>query len=347
MGLFDFVKKQFVDIIQWMEEDDNVLVWRFPIVDAEIQQGAQLTVRETQVALFVHQGQAADLFGPGQHTIKTQNIPILTDLMHWDKMFESPFKSDVYFFSMRQRLNQTWGTSNPITIREKEFGAIRLRAFGIYAYKIAQPKVFFPQVSGTRGTYTVADLEGQLRNTIITTITDHFAESGIPFLDMAANQEELGKAVSEKVKPKFAELGLSLENFQVQNISLPEELQKKLDERISMGVVGDLGRYTQFQTAQSIPIAAAAEGGAAGAGVGLGAGIAMGQAMGQAMSQTLQGGAGAAAATAPCVKCTKPVPAGAKFCPACGVGQALHCPKCNATLDRPAKFCPECGAPQS
>ena len=347
MGLFDFVKKQFVDIIQWMEEDDNVLVWRFPIADAEIQQGAQLTVRETQVALFVHQGQAADLFGPGQHTIKTQNIPILTDLMHWDKMFESPFKSDVYFFSMRQRLNQTWGTSNPITIREKEFGAIRLRAFGIYAYKIAQPKVFFPQVSGTRGTYTVADLEGQLRNTIITTITDHFAESGIPFLDMAANQEELGKAVSEKVKPKFAELGLSLENFQVQNISLPEELQKKLDERISMGVVGDLGRYTQFQTAQSIPIAAAAEGGAAGAGVGLGAGIAMGQAMGQAMSQTLQGGAGAAAVTAPCVKCAKPVPAGAKFCPACGVGQALHCPKCNATLDRPAKFCPECGAPQS
>ncbi len=347
MGLFDFVKKQFVDIIQWTEEDDNVLVWRFPIADAEIQQGAQLTVRETQVALFVHQGQAADLFGPGQHTIRTQNIPILTDLQHWDKMFESPFKSDVYFFSTRLRLNQTWGTSNPITIREKEFGAIRLRAFGIYAYKIAQPKVFFPQVSGTRGTYTVADLEGQLRNTIITTITDHFAESGIPFLDMAANQEELGKAVGDKVKPKFAELGLSLENFQVQNVSLPEELQKRLDERIGMGVVGDLGRYTQFQTAQSIPIAAAAEGGAAGAGVGLGAGIAMGQAMGQAMSQTLQGGAGAVAAVVSCVKCAKPVPAGAKFCPACGVVQALQCSKCNVKLDRPAKFCPECGAPQS
>ncbi len=349
MGLFSFIKKQFIDILQWTEDDDQTLVWRFPTQDFEIQQGAQLIVRETQMALFVHQGQAADLFGPGQHTIKTQNIPILTDLMHWDKMFESPFKSDVYFFSTRLRMNQTWGTSNPITIRDKEFGAVRLRAFGIYTYKIADPKLFFTKVSGTRERYLMADAEGQLRNSIVATLTDHFAESGVPFLDMAANQVELGNAVAPKLAPGFAALGLSLEGFQVQNISLPEELQKRLDERIGMGVVGDLGRYTQFQTAQSIPVAAAAEGGAAGAGVGLGAGIAMGQAMGQAMSQAAQG-AGAAArpaapapATVACVKCAKPIAAGSKFCPECGASQVLACPRCNARLDRPSKFCPECG----
>ncbi|MBI1864159.1 MAG: SPFH domain-containing protein [Nitrospirae bacterium] len=351
MGILDFVKKQFIDIIQWTEEGDEVLAWRFPMRDFEIQQGAQLTVRETQMALFVHQGQVADLFGPGQHTIKTQNVPILTDLQHWDKMFESPFKSDVYFFSTRLRLDQKWGTSNPITIRDKEFGAVRLRTFGIYAYKIADPKLFFQKVSGTRETYRVADVEGQLRNSIVSVLTDHFAESQIPFLDMAANQVELAKAVGDKMTGMFGALGLSIENFQVQNVSLPEELQKRLDERIGMGVVGDMGRYTQFQTAQAIPIAAAAEGGVAGAGAGLGAGIAMGQAMGQALGQAAQGvaaGAGGvaaspAAAAVACIKCSKAIPAGTKFCPECGAAQALSCPKCNAKLAKPSKFCPECG----
>ncbi|MEK6814422.1 MAG: SPFH domain-containing protein [Nitrospirota bacterium] len=351
MGILDFVKKQFIDIIQWTEEGDEVLVWRFPMRDFEIQQGAQLTVRETQTAMFVHQGQVADLFGPGQHTIKTQNVPILTDLQHWDKMFESPFKSDVYFFSTRLRLNQKWGTSNPITIRDKEFGAVRLRTFGIYAYKISDPKAFFTKVSGTREAYTVSDMEGQLRNTIVAVLTDHFAESGIPFLDMAANQVELSRAVGDKMKGSFGDFGLSLESFVVQNVSLPEELQKRLDERIGMGVVGDMGRYTQFQTAQAIPIAAAAEGGVAGAGAGLGAGIAMGQAMGQALGQAAQGvaagaagvAAPAAAAMAACIKCAKPIAAGSKFCPECGAPQTASCPKCKAKLDRPAKFCPECG----
>ncbi len=349
MGFLDFLKKQFIDIIQWTEDGDEVLAWRFPMRDAEIQQGGQLTVRETQAALFVHQGQAADLFGPGQHTIKTQNLPLLTDLQHWDKGFESPFKSDVYFFSLRLRINQKWGTSNPITIRDKDFGAVRMRAFGIYTFRIAAPKVFYTKVSGTRDTYTLGDLEGQLRNSIVATLTDHFAQSGVPFLDMAANQVELSAAVADKVRPMFADLGLGLESFQVQNISLPEELQKRLDERIGMGVVGDMGRYTQFQTAQSIPVAAANEGGVAGAGAGLGAGIAMGQAMGQAMSQSIGAGAAAAAkpATAPCVKCGKPVASGTKFCAECGAAQAATCPRCQARLDKPSKFCPECGAPQS
>jgi len=172
---------------------------------------------------------------------------------NWGKLFESPFKREIYFFSTRQRLNQKWGTSNPITIRDREFGAVRLRAFGIYTFRIAAPRVFYQKVSGTRDFYAVGDLEGQLRNSIIAVLTDHFAESNIPFLDMAANQVELGAAVADKMRPMFADLGLALESFHVQNISLPDELQKRLDERIGMGVVGDLGRYTQFQTAQSIP----------------------------------------------------------------------------------------------
>ena len=367
MGFLDFIKKQFIDIIQWTEDSDDVLAWRFPMRDMEIQQGAQLTVRDTQAALFVHQGKGADLFGSGQHTIKTQNIPILTDLANWDKMFESPFKSDVYFFSLRLRLNQKWGTSNPITIRDKEFGAVRLRAFGIYTFRIAAPKVFHQKVSGTRDTYTLGDLEGQLRNTIVAVLTDHFAESQVPFLDMAANQVELGAAVSDRLRPMFADLGLALEGFQVQNVSLPDELQKRLDERIGMGLVGDLGRYTQYQTAQSIPVAAANEGGVAGAGAGLGAGVAIGQAMGQAMSQATRGGGeppaapatrvgpagpgpaagAAAAATGACGACSKPVPSGSRFCPSCGAAQAATCPRCNARLDKPSKFCPECGAPQA
>jgi membrane protease subunit (stomatin/prohibitin family) len=268
-------------------------------------------------------------------------------------MFESPFKSDVYFFSTRLRLNQTWGTSNPISIRDREFGAVRLRAFGIYAFRIAAPRLFYQKVSGSRDTYAIGDVEGQLRNSVVAVLTDHFAESAIPFLDMAASQVELGAAVADRLRPMFADLGLSLESFQVQNISLPEALQKRLDERIGMGVVGDLGRYTRFQTAQSIPTAAANEGGVAGAGAGLGAGIAMGQ----AMSQAIAGGppAGPAAPPAPvtpagpttCARCARFVPAGARFCPECGAAQALTCAHCHARLDRPSKFCPECGASQA
>ena len=314
MGLLDFAKKQLIDILQWTESDDQTLVWRYPTADLEIQQGAQLVVRETQVALFVDQGRVADLFGPGQHTIRTANLPVLTDLRHWAKGFESPFKSEVYFFSMRLRLNQTWGTASPITARDREFGAVRVRAFGIYSYRITDPRAFFAKVSGTRAAYAVDELEGQLRSTLITTLTTHVAESGVPFLDMAANQEQLAAAVRAKATPAFADLGLALEGFQIQNVSLPDALEERLDERIGMGITGDLGRYGQFQAARSIPLAAAA-GGTAGAGVGMGVGVAMGQTMARAVG------------------------------PAAGAGGA--CPKCGARLERPVKFCPECGTPLS
>lgn len=289
MSLKDFLKKQFIDVIHWTESTDGVLAMRYPMQDFEIQYGGQLTVRESQMAIFVDEGRVADVFGPGRYKLTTQTLPLLTNLKNWDKMFESPFKSDVYFFSTRLQLNQKWGTPNPITIRDKEFGAVRMRAFGIYSYKIADPKEFHIQVSGTRELYTVVDLEGQLRNTIVASISDLFAESGIPFLDMAANQDEFGKQIKLKLEPEFKRLGLALDTLQVQNVSLPDELQKILDQRIGMGLVGDMSRFTQYQTGQSIPIAAANEGGGAGVGAGLGAGLAIGQTIASSITKPSEG----------------------------------------------------------
>src|SRR5215472_13298528 len=298
MSLRDFLSKQFIDVIEWVEPEEGILAYRYPMQNREIQNGGKLTVRDSQLAVFVNEGRVADVFGPGLYTLNTHTLPILTYLRNWDKAFQSPFKSDVYFFATRLQTNQHWGTPNPITIRDKEFGAVRLRAFGIYTYHIADPKVFYSKVSGTRDVYAVPDLEGQLRNTIIGRITDTFANSQLPFLDMAANQVALSDRIADQLKPGFTQLGLSLDSFVVENLSLPDELQKILDQRISMNMVGDMARYTQFEVAQSIPTAAANEGGgAAGVGAGLGAGVAMGQAMMYALKKTGSTGGEAGAAT--------------------------------------------------
>jgi membrane protease subunit (stomatin/prohibitin family) len=327
-----FFSKQFIDVIHWTEPAEGILAYRYPMEDMEIQNGGQLTVRDSQAAVFVNEGQIADVFGPGLYTLNTQTLPILTYLRNWDKAFKSPFKSDVYYFSTRLQTNQKWGTATPITIRDKEFGAVRMRAYGIYSYHILDPKIFYQKISGTRQTYSVAELEGQLRNTIIGLMTDAFASSNVSFLDMASNQTHLAEIMLEKVKPVFGDLGLSLDGFVVENISLPDELQKLLDQRIGMNMIGDMGRYTQFQVAQSLPVAAANEGGgAAGAGVGLGAGFAMAQQMMGAMRPPAPPApepppAPPAAAATPgaskfCINCGKPMPKIAKFCPECGGAQ--------------------------
>src|SRR5688572_5376220 len=259
--------------------------------DREIQNGAKLTVRQSQMAAFVNEGRVADVFGPGLHTLNTQTLPLLTNILNWDKLFQSPFKSDVYFFSTRLQVNQRWGTATPVTIRDREFGAVRLRAYGIYSWRVSDPAVFHTKVSGTRELYRVADIEGQLRNTIVGRMADTFAESQVPFLDMAANQIELGQRIGEHLRPSFAELGLTLDSFVVENLSLPEELQKRLDQRIGMNMLGDMQKYTQLQVADSLPIAAANEGGGlAGAGVGLGAGFTMAQQMMNAIRPDQSGG---------------------------------------------------------
>ena len=332
MSLRDFITKQFIDVIEWVEPEEGILAYRYPMQDREIQNGGKLTVRDSQAAVFVNEGKVADTFGPGLYTLNTQTLPILTYLKNWDKAFKSPFKSDVYFFSTRIQTDQHWGTQNPISIRDKEFGAIRLRGFGIYSYHLSDAKSFYSKISGTRDIYRVADLEGQLRNTIVAKMTDAFAASQVPFLDMAANQGSLAEKIGETLKPSFTEYGLTLDGFVVENLSLPDELQKVLDQRISMNVLGDMGKFTQYQVAQSIPIAAGNEGGGAvGMGAGLGAGVAMGQAMMDAVKKSTSApatGTAPAAAGAPaaetkfCGECGKPIPRSAKFCPECGKSQA-------------------------
>ena len=303
MALMDFIRKQFIDILEWTESGDGTLALRYPMAGNEIQYGGSLTVRESQMAVFVNEGKVADVFGPGMYKLSTQTLPVLTYLKNWDKLFQSPFKSDVYFFSTRQQLDRRWGTTQPVTIRDKDFGAVRLRAFGNYAYSIADPKLFHTAVSGTRDRYTVEDLDGQLRGLMLQHISDAVAQSGVPFLDLAANQIEFAKQLQDATAPEFAKLGLALQSVTVQNVSLPEELQKILDQKIGMGMVGgDMGKFMQYQTAQAIP--KFAEGGGKGSGIagdamGLGAGVALGQVMAQQLSHGLQGGGAAAAAAAP------------------------------------------------
>lgn len=348
MSLRSFISKQFIDVIEWVEPEDGILAYRYPMQDREIQNGGQLTVRDSQMAVFVNEGRIADVFAPGRYRLTTATLPILTYIMNWDKAFQSPFKSDVYFFSSRIQVDQHWGTPQPITIRDKEFGAVRIRAFGIYSYHVADPKVFYEKISGTRDHYMVADLEGQLRNTIIGTLTNTFAQSNVPFLDMAANQMQLGQKVAELLQPGFKDIGIALDTFVVENLSMPDELQKILDQRIGMNMIGDMNRYTQFQVAQSVPIAAANEGGgAAGIGAGLGAGLGMAQAMMGSMNRAAGADPGSGGIT--------PAPGGGlNPNPGAGGGgggaagaDSKFCVECGKPMPRAGKFCPECGKPQS
>lgn len=286
--MFGFIKKQFIDIIQWESPDDGTLVWRFPIADQEIQNGASLTVREAQMALFVDEGKTADVFAPGRYTLNTQTLPVLTYLKNWDKLFESPFKSDVYFFNTKQQLGRKWGTAQPVTVRDAEFGAVQLRAFGMYSYRIGDPAKFFTEVCGVVESYSGIQLENQLRNFAMTQMAAAFGSSGVPFLDMAANQMMLSQKMTELLMSDFARFGLLLESFTVESISLPENIQKALDKKISMGIVGDMGRYAQYQTAEAIPLAAQNEGGLAGIGAGVGVGAGIGQAVAGAMTGLTQ-----------------------------------------------------------
>ncbi|MFC4489208.1 MULTISPECIES: SPFH domain-containing protein [Chromobacterium] len=286
--MMSFIKKQFIDILEWQEQEDGVLAWRYPMQDNEIQYGGSLTVRESQAAVFINEGKIADVFEPGMYKLTTQTLPVLTYLKNWDKLFESPFKSDVHFFSTRLQLGRKWGTAQPLTIRDQDFGMVRLRAFGVYSYRVADPRLFFTEVSGTRDSYTRDELEQQLRNQVVATMSSVLGGSGVPFLDMAGNQGLMADKIREALVPVFQRLGLALDSFAVENISLPEELQKAIDKRIAMGMAGDLNQYTRYQAAESIPLAAQNEGGIAGLGAGLAAGVGVGQLMGQAMQQAVQ-----------------------------------------------------------
>jgi membrane protease subunit (stomatin/prohibitin family) len=279
MGLGTFLGKQFIDVIQWTEDQDGVLAWRYPTAGHEIRYGAQLTVRETQTAIFVDEGQIADIFAPGFYTLTTETLPVLTYLKNWSKLFESPFKSDVYFFSTRIQTGRKWGTTQPVTVRDKDFGMVRLRAFGVYSYRIADAKTFFKEISATREIYTRDELEDQLRGILMAVMASVLGESQLPFLDMAANQLVLAEHLRGPFAEALQKYGLALDTLAIASITLPDELQQALDRRIAMGMTGDVEHFARYQAAAAIPLAAENPGGLAGIGAGLAAGAAIGQAM--------------------------------------------------------------------
>ena len=284
MSLGSFIKKQFIDILQWNEDVDGVLAWRYPMQDFEIQYGGSLTVRESQVAVFVNEGKIADVFGPGMHKLTTQTLPVLTYLKNWDKLFQSPFKSDVYFFSTRLQTGRKWGTPQAITLRDTDFGMVRLRAFGMYSYAVADARKFFTSISGTRAVYTRDDLEEQLRGILVSTMATSLGTASKPFLDLAANQTLMASEVKGPLESAFEKYGLTLDVFNVTSINLPEDLQEALDRRIAIGMAGDLNKYTQYQVANAVPLAAQNEGGMAGVGASLSAGLVLGQTMAQGLA---------------------------------------------------------------
>lgn len=350
MGLFDaiggLVKGQFIDVIEWTDNTSNTLLHKYDMNGKDIMMGAQLTVRESQVAIFVNEGELADVYGPGRYELSTSNMPVMTKLQSWRFGFNSPFKADVYFINTKQFLDRKWGTANPVMMRDAEFGMIRVRAFGVFAFRVTDPVVLLRELFGTKSIATAEDVDGQIKRMLVSVLSDVIAESKIPALDLAANYDELSEAALKAINPKVQTLGVSLTSFVIENISLPEEVEKTMDRRTSMGVLGDLNRYTQYQAAEAMREAATTPGSSAGAGMGMGAGIAMGQMFANAMGQQQQNAAQPAAKGGFCAECGSALTAGAKFCPNCGAKQqnaASVCPGCGQAVTPGAKFCANCG----
>jgi membrane protease subunit (stomatin/prohibitin family) len=354
MGILDRLSPstQFIEVIEWLDDSGNTMLYRFPVRDQEIKNGAQLIVRESQTAVFVHEGQIADVFSPGRYTIDGGNTPILSKLGAWKYGFNSPFKAEVYFINTKQFTDLKWGTPNPVMMRDADFGMVRLRAFGIYSIRVSDAKEFIKEIAGTNGHFVTEDIEGQLKRTLVGGFSDALAESKIAALDLASNYDELSKFTKGKLNEDFKSYGLELTKFVIENISLPAEVEAAMDRRTSMGVLGDAGRYAQFQAADAMRDAAQNPGGGAGAGVGLGAGFAMGNAMAGAMSDAMkESRTGGSATGATCPKCGASNASEAKFCNVCGAKMeagtaAALCVKCSAPLKQDARFCSECGASQ-
>ncbi len=276
MGLFDTLRNEFIDIIEWTDDSSDIILWKFPRYENEIKMNAKLTVRESQVALFLNEGVIADVFPAGLYTLNTQNMPILATLKGWKYGFDSPFKADIFFVNTKQFTNQKWGTKNPIMLRDAEFGPVRLRAFGSFAFRVNDASKFLKEVAGTNSEFTVDSINEQLRNLAITRGMDAIAESKIPVLDLASNYDEVSALITEKIKPEFNELGLELTKFLIENISLPPEVEQALDKRSSMGIIGNLGAYSQFQAANAMEAAANnPNGGLMGVGLAAGMGVGM------------------------------------------------------------------------
>ncbi len=274
MGFWDKIFGEFIDVIDWLDESNDTLVYRFNRYNNEIKYGAKLTVRESQVAIFVNEGEIADVLGPGLYELDTNNLPILTTLQHWDHGFKSPFKAEVYFVNMRKFTDLKWGTKNPIIIRDKEFGVVRVRAFGTYEMRISDPALFLKEIVGTDGDFRVQEISNQLRNIIVSRFSDIIANANIPILDLAANYTQLSEYLTQKLSAEFQKYGIELTKFLIENISVPKAVEEALDKRTSMGVINDLSKYLEFQSAESLTSGEGA-GGSAALGAGMGVGMAM------------------------------------------------------------------------
>jgi membrane protease subunit (stomatin/prohibitin family) len=332
------------DIVEFFDETGRQMVHRVPEHGSgDFRLGSQLIVRESQAAVFFRDGKSLDTFGAGRHTISTANIPLLTRLIGIPFSGETPFKAEVYFVNLREFLEQKWGTPEAITLRDSELGMVRLRAFGTYSMQINDSQLFVNKIVGTQGLYETSQIQGFLRGIIIAKLTDLLGEVQKSILDLPSMYDEIGAGAKAKVQDDFNALGIALKTLYVTSISPTEDTAKAIDERASMGAIGNMQAYLQFKTARAMTEAAGAPGGVAGAGVGLGAGVGMGAAMAQMMAQSMQ--PGAQAATMVCPSCSAQIPAGSKFCPQCGgkIGGEMICPNCKADVPDGSKFCPNCG----
>ena len=329
MGILNFVKSQFIEVIEWLDPTQDTIVYRFPVQGQEIKMGAQLIVRESQQAVFINNGQLTDVFLPGTHTLSTQNMPVLTKLNSWKYGFSSPFKAEVYFVSTKQFTDRKWGTPNPVLLRDAEFGAVRVRAFGEYSFRVKDAAKFIKEVSGTDGNFESEEIEGQIKHTLVSSFTNLVAAAKVALLDLAAHYDELGKAMKDKLAQELLDsYGLELAKFIIENVSMPAELEAVMDQKIKMNILGDANRYMQFQVADSLPIAAGTSNSGLGMGMGIGGGFAMGGAVGGMIQQSMTATPASAPAGAPAATA-----AGAKFCSNCGTG-----------LTAGSKFCTECGS---
>ncbi|NLK18005.1 MAG: hypothetical protein GX304_05790 [Clostridiales bacterium] len=344
MSFFKKLTGQLLSVIEWTDPTKDTIVYRFPMEGREIMMGSKLTVRESQVAVFVNKGRIADIFEPGMYRLATSNLPILTKLMSWKTGFNSPFKAEVYFVSTRQFTDQKWGTVNPIIMRDPELGAVRIRGFGKFSFKVFDAEKFLKELFGTSSTFTTKDITDYLKSMVISDISDTLAEMKISALDVSSQLKEISAAVEKNLDEDFKKIGLKLVTVIIENLSVPEEVEKMMDTRTKMGIMGDkMQTYMQFQAANAMTEAAKnPSGGLASAGVGVGAGLGLGQ----IFSETFKGGMAEDKGGSACPSCGAAVSAKAKFCPGCGkpASGGAQCPKCKAVVSSGSKFCPECGS---
>lgn len=331
--------------IQWTDSTSNVIVHKFDMKNDYISKGSALTVRESQAVVFCDKGRMGDVFLPGFYKLDTDSLPVITKLLSWKYGFENPFRSEVFFVSTKQFVNQKWGTTNPIIVRDADYGAVRIRGFGTYSFMVDDPYVFMKQLFGTNSSFKTEDITEYLKSIVITGISDTIGECKIPILDMAGNLKEFGAIVEKELKEDFASLGLKLVKFYFQNFSMPPELEAALDKSASLGIMGkNMHVYTQKAQADALVEAAKnTSGGTMNAGMGIGMGVGMGNMFSNMMSQTNSQSNHGQTTVVTCPKCKKSMDANAKFCPSCGAGNGNTCPKCKSVVSEGAKFCPDCG----